>query len=202
MKFQPTPPAQGATRMPPGMQRPAKIFQPTPPAQGATGIGKDANAVGCISTHAPRTGGDHRARPPPFGPPEISTHAPRTGGDPDGLLEDVKNHLFQPTPPAQGATCDHFGSSAHRLLISTHAPRTGGDLHDKTGREYPKAISTHAPRTGGDSFFLAETSTGQYFNPRPPHRGRLIFFKYGICTDVISTHAPSPRTTYSRKSCC
>ena len=33
-------------------------------------------------------------------------------------------------------------------------------------------ISTHAPRTGGDSIEQLDWSTGEHFNPRPPHRGR------------------------------
>ena len=234
-------------------------FQPTPPAQGATKPCKAGFRRFGISTHAPRTGGDflpperrwaeshfnprppHRGRlkksrwtmplsvfqptPPaqgatipwPYNPAaySISTHAPRTGGDGWKFRKISRNFyfnprpphrgrhilqviffwavIFQPTPPAQGATGLAF-RTVFCPLISTHAPRTGGDLMLAPWMQLT-AISTHAPRTGGDGHFQSCVCVGlpfqptppaqgatsrchacprgcSHFNPRPPHRGR------------------------------
>ena len=57
-------------------------FQPTPPAQGATKRAETRERTTMISTHAPRTGGDAAFPPGEDREDGISTHAPRTGGDP------------------------------------------------------------------------------------------------------------------------
>ena len=123
----------------------------------------------CISTHAPAQGATQGDRPAAVSE-GISTHAPRTGGDDFPVLRSDCFLLFQPTPPAQGATVG-FLLRRSEFDISTHAPRTGGD---QTSSRVPpnNTISTHAPRTGGDGLTDSDKKEGNYFNPRPPHRGR------------------------------
>ena len=57
--------------------------------------------------------------------------------------------LFQPTPPARGATWE-ISYSGPAAPVSTHAPRAGGDVG---GLRLVRLedVSTHAPRAGGDS---------------------------------------------------
>ena len=126
----------------------------------------------------------------------ISTHAPRTGGDrftPSGAA--IKMIIFQPTPPAQGATLSAY--YLHQAIgISTHAPRTGGDISisdlspatlgfqptppaqgatlDCDDPEYIQANFNPRPPHRGRPLFCCWGSFLSYFNPRPPHRGRRL----------------------------
>ena len=142
---------------------------------------------------------------------DISTHAPRTGGDKCLLRPKLWAELFQPTPPAQGATAV-FVPVIFILRISTHAPRTGGDVEKYLDLPEVK-ISTHAPRTGGDRTRLHRfrypsgdfnprpphrgrrdddfgAAAVRNFNPRPPHRGRHGCARQHSAAGQISTHAP------------
>ena len=149
-------------------------FNPRPPHRGRPVPDQAEHGEPRISTHAPRTGGD--ASPPAPGSPrsQISTHAPRTGGDRNCLMRDTSVLLFQPTPPAQGATRIFHKIASSVFPISTHAPRTGGDRGDPGAGGLAHLISTHAPRTGGDQHTRPHCSMCRNFNPRPPHRGRRI----------------------------
>ena len=145
----------------------------------------------------------------------ISTHAPRTGSDDKAKTVFSPENLFQPTLPARGATsgrgrgdppAGHFnprsphGERRHRethrqhhkeisthaprtgsddaparflvgIQISTHAPRTGSDGHAPSP-DPNNYISTHAPRTGSDSIARQAAATRWNFNPRSPHGER------------------------------
>ncbi len=124
LKFQPTPPAQGATisgmipfsRMPISTHAPRAGGDPTlPPLSYIQGI----------STHAPRAGGDFRSLPRPPGQRYFNPRPPRRGRHVIATLP-VTSRVFQPTPPAQGATFRPL-DCANGGKISTHAPRAGGD---------------------------------------------------------------------------
>ena len=124
-RFQPTPPARGATV--PGIATVMQLlFQSTPPARGATGAVHVRHRDLPISIHTPREGGDDGLLSPAVFEEEISTHAPREGGDSGLALPADSCVLFQPTPPARGAT-PVWGLPAIPGVISTHAPREGGD---------------------------------------------------------------------------
>ncbi len=148
-QFQPTPPAQGATRKHQRDHERRCDFNPRPPRRGRRGeVIIDLDGV-FISTHAPRAGGDLIPLSNQFHRVEISTHAPRAGGDPPFLfvISTSQNFnprpprrgrraalawlklsvSFQPTPPAQGATNSTSGFDLSNQNISTHAPRAGGD---------------------------------------------------------------------------
>ena len=124
-------------------------FQPTPPAQGATDQAEAAKTAAEISTHAPRTGGDGVD---PGRKLLVSNFNPRPPhrGRQSRFIRRFSVFRFQPTPPAQGATLQRL-RPPKALIISTHAPRTGGDSPYK-GFCLFRDISTHAPRTGGDPF--------------------------------------------------
>ena len=148
LEFQSTPPARGATSRgyvvafagqnfnprPPRGGRPVnfptngcgQVFQSTPPARGATGAVHVRHRDLPISIHTPREGGDDGLLSPAVFEEEISTHAPREGGDSGLALPADSCVLFQPTPPARGAT-PVWGLPAIPGVISTHAPREGGD---------------------------------------------------------------------------
>ena len=100
-------------------------FQPTPPAQGATISGMIPFSRMPISTHAPRAGGDFRSLPRPPGQRYFNPRPPRRGRHVIATLP-VTSRVFQPTPPAQGATFRPL-DCANGGKISTHAPRAGGD---------------------------------------------------------------------------
>ena len=163
-------------------------FQPTPPAQGATLAGSPYYPQRGISTHAPRTGGDNPILPSMLEQTDFNPRPPHRGrhlravthqgveihfnprpphrGRQGALADALRPGEFQPTPPAQGATV-HDGACGIHGIISTHAPRTGGDGH-----------GTDSPMTRSN------------FNPRPPHRGRLISREWRYMDYQISTHAP------------
>ena len=56
--------------------------------------------------------------------------------------------------------------------ISIHALRIEGDDLKKTDNAEAQRISIHALRIEGDKVFTAVYPIQDYFNPRPPYRGR------------------------------
>ncbi len=165
--FNPRPPRRGRLNCTP--QRYSKfIFQPTPPAQGAT--------VGLPLAGPAR--GDFNPRPPRRGRllknqnmmimAKISTHAPRAGGDSCSWVMQLMG-----------------------VTISTHAPRAGGDVLICIVPSSISSISTHAPRAGGDPSHPAPTfRPAEYFNPRPPRRGRPLI--QGSLSDGQRDFNPRP----------
>ena len=124
----------------------------------------------------------------------ISTHAPRTGGDMGRGFLWERFLVFQPTPPAQGATVCGSRKTPDRPDFNPRPPHRGrppvpAGPHLPVCHFNPRpphrgrhgvifavdeihSISTHAPRTGGDWGTVTKDYWGKYFNPRPPHRGR------------------------------
>ena len=163
------------------------IFQPTLPARGATRRASVQRGINDISTHAPRTGSDLKAKHR-FSAPIISTHAPRTGSDRPVRALPSRGLHFNPRSP-HGERRRKRGGYADADPISTHAPRTGSDLKAKHRFSAP-IISTHAPRTGSDRPVRALPSRGLHFNPRSPHGERRRKRGGYADADPISTHAP------------
>ena len=124
--FNPRPPHRGRPRSSQVGFRGIAKFQPTPPAQGATRHKCRRCYAETISTHAPRTGGDFFLTNPKWSNSTISTHAPRTGGDDTTPSRDFPRKPISTHAPRTGGDEDRAGSHHHRH-ISTHAPRTGGD---------------------------------------------------------------------------
>ena len=104
------------------------------------------------------------------------------------ISENFKEFLFQPTPPAQGAT--HLtGDFLLGRDISTHAPRTGGDRVGLQNGILPFDFNPRPPHRGRPDAGPVD-AVDRYFNPRPPHRGRRPFSVLRLCRLAISTHAP------------
>ena len=123
-------------------------FQSTPPARGATLLVLISFAVGAISIHAPREGGDTCAyRVVEL--LEISIHAPREGGD-AGTSGGRRVGAISIHAPREGGDWAEGQMETERTDISIHAPREGGDGLSFTLHSPIWAISIHAPREGGD----------------------------------------------------
>ena len=153
-------------------------FQSTLPSQGAT-----------------------FSQPPPEYPLSISIHAPLTGSDVQNDKQVVFLYNFNPRSPHRER---HFIMTyvSYHSSISIHAPLTGSDRippllnhhfiefqstlpsqgATNEGPLYVRGfrISIHAPLTGSDSSKFIQFSEINDFNPRSPHRERLL------CLIVIS----------------
>ena len=80
----------------------------------------------------------------------VSTHAPRAGGDLDVTTNPLHTSLFQPTPPARGATCIPCVYRAYTVFQPT--PPARGATAGSPPSSPSWTVSTHAPRAGGDPF--------------------------------------------------
>ena len=103
----------------------------------------------------------------------ISIHAPLTGSDTvlgyDGDIL-VK---FQSTLPSQGATDEKFGEFLNNF-ISIHAPLTGSDSQREGVKVTVTVFQSTLPSQGAtvvDAFMRMAFGD---FNPRSPHRERLL----------------------------
>ena len=124
-----------------------------------------------ISIHAPLTGSDSYHRKSSF-QLCISIHAPLTGSDVD-KIDDLLHYVqFQSTLPSQGATSKVADCIVY-TMISIHAPLTGSDSYFAILIIF-YTISIHAPLTGSDVQWRRDKPDKFYFNPRSPHRERLI----------------------------
>ncbi len=187
--FQPTPPAQGATRPPPRVENVLNHFNPRPPHRGRRIDCHSADNGGDISTHAPRTGGDKTSPPgrkcfEPFQPTPPAQGATSMGG---ALLNAVKD--FNPRPPRRGRQ-EQKQIYLSTILISTHAPRAGGDVAGCKLEMSKKRFQPTPPAQGATRETPQRTLAMSYFNPRPPRRGRLDVGDLRKRPIDISTHAP------------
>ncbi len=191
-RFQPTPPARGATGEAAFTASVLMDFNPRPPCGGRPAPQGHVLLKGVISTHAPRAGGDFCAHKVLKRGVNISTHAPRAGGD----------VLRQRVQLREG-------------VISTHAPRAGGDRRHRRlfaelpgfqptpprgGRRDLAAGDVHVldfnprPHAGGDAITMYIFNEKADFNPRP-HAGGDIERRSDMYRDAISTHAPTRGAT-------
>ena len=101
----------------------------------------------------------------------VSTHAPRAGGDPDPWLKGSEWLMFQPTPPARGATARWTPTFSVRMFQPT--PPARGATITVIGDHPDYEVSTHAPRAGGDIVREAAEAveSNLMFQPTPPARG-------------------------------
>ena len=96
----------------------------------------------------------------------ISIHAPLVGGD--DLVIDIFQHI----------------------QISIHAPLVGGDGTPMTAVA-GIGISIHAPLVGGDGAEFTVEACNNYFNPRPPRRGRPAGNPFGFIITLFQSTPPS-----------
>ena len=168
-QFQPTLPARGAT-LPDCASKPFITFQPTLPARGATARCGKTCRPRTISTHAPRTGSDDKAREDvPVGN-HFNPRSPH-GERPGEATSRRRSRRFQPTLPARGAThlliCFRYNAAD----FNPRSPHGERRKHSSSLRKR-RRISTHAPRTGSDIHRRTFERTARNFNPRSPHGER------------------------------
>ena len=141
----------------------------------------------CISTHAPRTGSDHRRGLVGTDPGNFNPRSPH-GERLKSPSPSARRAAFQPTLPARGATdCGFRVEFTH--AISTHAPRTGSDTMCFTP---PRRAGHFNPRSPHGERRTASRRCVVlcHFNPRSPHGERLICSRPRLQGGYISTHAP------------
>ena len=82
-------------------------------------------------------------------------------------------------------------------IISIHSLHTEGDLQHSTVPSY-RHISIHSLHTEGDFTFWKFLQIVVYFNPLPPHGGRLKDFSK-FCRDFVFQSTPSTRRETSAR---
>jgi len=145
-------------------------FNPRPPHGGRLGAFKDGWHNKNFNPRPPH--GGRLETPSLHSWEDVFQSTPPAWGATYLAANGTREWRFQSTPPAWGATGDRLhGGPGHD--ISIHAPRMGGDGLHQGGAHRPEQISIHAPRMGGDRPPASPARRIQYFNPRPPHGGRL-----------------------------
>ena len=126
---------------------------------------------------------------------EISIHALLTEGDRTSIAFFSTFPLFQSTPSSRRATVSLIDSASPSIDFNPRPPHGGRRSADRrfslspefqstpsSRRATPSTffyltpsliISIHALLTEGDAYNIIVRRYGTYFNPRPPHGGRL-----------------------------
>ena len=149
IKFQSTPPMQGATTVDELLSDNQQYFNPRPLCRGRP-LNRNYAAYTVEFQSTPPMQGATQLRKP------LAVNIP----------------IFQSTPPMQGATLP--GIRFWRLLWNFNPrPLCRGRQGILQGKSVGQiAISIHAPYAGGDSFSACSLVRPSNFNPRPLCRGR------------------------------
>ena len=187
--FQSTPPVWGATQAYRTRGGGAGHFNPRPPCGGRPLYAHPVSVtLVFISIHAPRVGGDVRARsvavrllvfqstPPVWGATRCS-------------LSPWRWTPFQSTPPVWGATWSMVSRYPMNRIFQSTPPVWGATFSIRFASRI-QLISIHAPRVGGDSNRKRSKKVRYNFNPRPPCGGRLCLHGSHPLSMNISIHAP------------
>ena len=163
------------------------LFQSTPSAWRETFTTVATVISGNISIHSLRMEGDAVSLEPYRRTAEISIHSLRMEGDFE-IVQIISNYIvFQSTPSAWRETQCGFSGNNH-CKISIHSLRMEGD---SLGNLTPigDVISIHSLRMEGDLSYCAMCTVSTYFNPLPPHGGRLASI---MTSDVNPNFNPLP----------
>ena len=125
-----------------------------------------------ISIHAPLTGSDKEPDSNQRNP-DISIHAPLTGSDRLRLGQSLPDPDFNPRSPHRERQKRPRTSREGNVIFQSTLPSQGA-THRESIRLLLMYISIHAPLTGSDRPCLAPPSFLFNFNPRSPHRERLL----------------------------
>ena len=118
----------------------------------------------------------------------ISTHAPRTGSDGKARLRRYNHLYFNPRSPHGERLFQSLGIIG-MAYISTHAPRTGSDTtpaDDSASESNFNPRSPHGERPDGEHPFTRFDD----FNPRSPHGERLFDCVFHICAFYFNPRSP------------
>ena len=141
----------------------------------------------------------------------ISIHSLRMEGDMDGKTSLVTHRLFQSTPsawretniamdeaevpqdfnplPPHGGRLSSLSCVASWIRISIHSLRMEGDAHFGF-KISSNLIFQSTPSAWRETLILSTLSTiHNYFNPLPPHGGRLVVHLCDAVSTVISIHS-------------
>ena len=120
----------------------------------------------------------------------ISIHSLRMEGDHTALLFWRSMAYFNPLPPHGGRPCNLITDDQMRI-ISIHSLRMEGDRTWERSEWNRGGISIHSLRMEGDrGRFRRIGIVTKYFNPLPPHGGRLACPQNNL-TDAIFQSTPS-----------
>ena len=145
---------------------PLDLFQSTHPARGAT-CAEHCDRHPCgISIHAPREGCDVWAMVPSSMSTYFNPRTPRGVRRSDRPPE-RRNHIFQSTHPARGATGCSTTTTPSQTYFNPRTPR--GVRHLACARHATHSIfqSTHPARGATAASWPLQAAT-PYFNPRTP----------------------------------
>ena len=145
-------------------------FNPLPPHGGRPCKYTNSSNEIAISIHSLRMEGDAVARKENFSINRFqSTPSAWRETESRGVLS--VSERFQSTPSAWRETF-RLRTSLDHQHISIHSLRMEGDIH-RTNHGRRRIISIHSLRMEGDHLRQADTVHVVYFNPLPPHGGRL-----------------------------
>ena len=169
IKFQSTPPMQGATHIVMSNGLVVESFNPRPPMQGATVTSSFAETPEVVSIHAPYAGSDgHLVQPHRsfrcFNPRPLCRERRKCEGK-----FDIAFYVSIHAPYAGSDLCVDCPMCYH--AVSIHAPYAGSDVDIKI-IESRSHVSIHAPYAGSDGMRAQDIADKYGFNPRPLCRER------------------------------
>ena len=121
--------------------------------------------------------------------PPLQSTPPREGGDCTLISPNKNSPLFNPRPPARGATKTDYFALLQRLT-SIHAPPRGGRLIKQLCDLVPPELQSTPPREGGDEPCHLFRVVGGDFNPRPPARGATDYLRRNGCRGGLQSTPP------------
>ena len=146
------------------------VFQSTPSVWRETVYGISGNVDLNISIHSLRMEGDIRFDEI-LNPKWAFQSTPSAWRETESRGVLSVSERFQSTPSAWRETF-RLRTSLDHQHISIHSLRMEGDIH-RTNHGRRRIISIHSLRMEGDHLRQADTVHVVYFNPLPPHGGRL-----------------------------
>ncbi len=148
-------------------------FQSTPSAWRETLLAKAKGMFNTISIHSLRMEGDH-GKPPEVSLRKYFNPLPPHGGRPRRHIKYIlRFQNFNPLPP-HGGRPHRQRRRRQRESISIHSLRMEGDErtpHELVRHKIFQSTPSAWRETGSRCFFILNPS---YFNPLPPHGGRLF----------------------------
>ena len=149
------------------------LFQSTPPVWGATQAYRTrGGGAGHFNPRPPCGGRPLYAHPVSVTLVFISIHAPRVGGDVRARSVAVRLLVFQSTPPVWGAT-SKLASRLIACIFQSTPPVWGATIH-VLGAPLRIDISIHAPRVGGDIPASVRCFCDLRFQSTPPVWGATV----------------------------
>ena len=193
--FNPLPP-HGGRREWKFKKRNGVRFQSTPSAWRETPVRRQGSLLEDISIHSLRMEGDFFT----FWNQSSNTHfnpLPPHGGRPTAFCVNVVTSTFQSTPSTRRET-QLAVHDTQALVISIHSLHTEGDTL-ATICQRNLCISIHSLHTEGDNVRKYDLFEVVYFNPLPPHGGRLAVHMQLTIRDLFQSTPSTRRETVPRR---